>query len=195
MNVFNGPKKQYDDKMAAMDEQLCALIKQRIDYTEKSYLVPPPKNIVDWAEKYELSEEMLQTIFSDFEVDRYKPSVEPEKFRKNIPVLKSVKINKYIYTVIFIRQYANASVLHMTIDWDSTSDQSDHEYPPHLKLYIGEEFRCRKSGGGGTQGHTTQDFIISPPLPDDISGLSFYFYQDVDKEDQENRTEFDICID
>jgi hypothetical protein len=182
----------YDDQIDAMDEKICALIKQRIHYTQNNNLLPPLKKITEWAKTYELPAEMLMTLFSDLEVERYKPPVKPNEFRKNIPVLKSVEINNYIYTVIFLRQYGNASVVHVTINWAPTTQQSN---PPLLELYMGEEYRCEALGGGGTSGHIAHDFIISPALPDELSGMKFYFYHQMEKEEQEIRTEFVISID
>jgi hypothetical protein len=42
-------------------------------------------------------------------------------------------------------------------------------------LFLGEHYDCRASGGGGTEGHISYNFIVSPPFPDDISGLDLVF--------------------
>ncbi|WP_445486628.1 hypothetical protein [Niallia sp. 03133] len=44
-------------------------------------------------------------------------------------------------------------------------------------------------------GHISYDFIISPPLPDELSGLTFYFYHLMEKDGQNIRTVFVISID
>jgi hypothetical protein len=42
-------------------------------------------------------------------------------------------------------------------------------------LSLGEQYDCRITGGGGTEGHISYNFIVSPPLPDNLSGLDVIF--------------------
>ncbi|MFT8320991.1 MAG: hypothetical protein ABF649_08810 [Bacillus sp. (in: firmicutes)] len=107
-------------------------------------------------------------------------------------LLKSKEVNHFIYTVSFVRQYSNASVLHVTVDWDSTTNR---KHPPLLELYLGEAYHCRSSGGGGTEGHVAHEFIITPTLPDDLSKLQLHFYHEDENDNQENSTEFVILVD
>ena len=47
-------------------------------------------------------------------------------------------------------------------------------------LSLGENYECRKDSGSGSDGHFRQNYIVSPPIPDDPSGLKLVFkeYQD-----------------
>ncbi len=46
------------------------------------------------------------------------------------------------------------------------------------ELQIGEEYDCRTEGGGGSTDHYTYKFIVSPPIPDNPSGLTLVFKED-----------------
>lgn len=68
----------------------------------------------------------------------------------------------------------------MNTDSNTTDDvdewhQREHT---HFELFIeGEKdhYDCRNEGGGGTKGHETFTFIVSPALPDDISKYKLVF--------------------
>lgn len=69
----------------------------------------------------------------------------PNGFRKHLPILKSVELDDHIYTMTFIRQYENASVVHFHIDWEEETDDemihSRHFRNRHFwDLQIGEHY-------------------------------------------------------
>ncbi|SDM42288.1 hypothetical protein [Bacillus sp. OK048] len=172
---FEKPTEHYDERLYPIDEQLCSLLKQRKDTSNNNPGFPPLEHISKWAEKYELYENLLRTIFGVLrDEDDFRPRVEPTNFQKYIPVLKSVEKEQCLYTVTCIRQYTNASVVNFIIEWEPGEEE---QFPRHSywHLWLGEEYDCRQTGGGGSEGHISYNFIVSPPLPDDISGLDLIF--------------------
>nr|WP_259546525.1 hypothetical protein [Heyndrickxia oleronia] len=110
------------------------------------------------------------------------PVVEPKGFLKNIPILKSFEKDDVFYSVTFVRQYENASVVHFNIDRENVNDEMSRSFrePTFFNLSIeGNEvdYDCRNEGGGGSGGHESYTFIVSPALPDDFSELKFVFKQ------------------
>jgi len=172
---FERPSEHYDEQLYSIDEQICYLLKQRKDISNNNPGFPPLEDISKWAEKYNLYEDLLKSIFGVLENDEhFRPQVEPTNFQKYIPVLKSVEKEQCLYSITFIRQYANASVVNFNIDWESVKEDRFH----HLsfwELWIGEGYDCRAAGGGGSEDHINYKFVVSPPLPNDISGLNFIF--------------------
>lgn len=138
----------YDERLLPIDEQICALFKKRKDISEKNPGFPPTG-----------------------------PYVEPKGFRKYEPILKSVEKGECMYTLSFVRQYENASVINLIIDWESENDSPDDRFHRHTfwELVLGEQYDCRMSGGGGSDGHISYNFIVSPPLPDNLSGMDLVF--------------------
>ncbi len=82
-----------------------------------------------------------------------------------------------MYTVTFIRQYSNASVVYLYSDWDSTNEVFNEDKPhSFFQLSIDNTYDCwSEGGGGGTDGHMSHHFVVSPALPDNPSGLSLQF--------------------
>ncbi|MCY0902632.1 MAG: hypothetical protein OWU32_10680, partial [Firmicutes bacterium] len=93
-------------------------------------------------------------------------------------VLKSVAKGEDMYTVTFIQQYDNASVVHLHID--SVPRAQDAESSPPLRhsqfsLSIAEGYDCYSHGGGGMGDHRTHTFVVHPPVPDVPLGLLLIF--------------------
>lgn len=120
---FNRPTDHYDERVKQIDEKICELIKQRKENSNQNPGYPPFEYISSWAQKFNLYEELLKSIFASLWSDKiYKPVVEPEKFQSNLPVLNSIEIDKRLFSIVFIRQYSNCSIVNFNIDWDSTND-------------------------------------------------------------------------
>lgn len=168
----------YKKELFEIDEQICALLKQRKDLSSDHLGFPTDEVFSKWAQKYDLYEDYLSSLFGTIKMhDFFKPRVEPYGFRKHLSVLKSVEVDERFYTVTYIRQYENASVVHLNIDWDVRNDtlidlQLNHN---NIALSIGKPYDCRSDGGAGSKGNSMHNFIVSPPLPDDISGMTLVF--------------------
>ncbi|WP_339230864.1 hypothetical protein NSQ77_10655 [Oceanobacillus sp. FSL K6-2867] len=177
---FEPPTPYYNDKIKSIDEQICDLIRRRKDLSNNDPGFPTKELITNWAGKYNMHEEYLNSVFSHFLSEEiYRPIIEPKGFLKTIQILKSLEKNDCFYTVTFIRQYKNASVIHFTVDTD-ISDEEHEAFPEHkffeLSIVGGEiEYDCRNEGGGGSGCHTAYTFVVSPPLPDDVSGYELQF--------------------
>lgn len=95
---FDRPTDHYDEKISSIDEQICALLKQRKDVSDSNPGFPTNEYIYSWAGKYDLYEDLLNSIFSTLGIEEeFKPRVEPKNFIKHIPILKSVEIDERLY--------------------------------------------------------------------------------------------------
>lgn len=177
---FERPTEHYDERVMPIDEQLSALLKQRKELSDNNPGFPPFERIAAWAEKYELYEDFLMAVFGTLmSEERFKPVVQPENFRKHIPVMLSFEDGEFFYTLNSIRQYGNASVATFNMDWDATTEAPSHTHNrhDHFELFIGESYDSRMTTGGSTSGHSSYNYVISPPLPDDLSGIELVFKQ------------------
>lgn len=173
MMPFERPTEHYNERLITVDEQICELLKYRKELSDHNPGFPPFEYISKWAKTFDLSEDFLKAVFGTLlNEEHFKPMVEPSGFRKHIPVLKSVEDGEFFYTINSIRQYNNASVVTFTMDWDVTTEvpSNPHKYS-HYEMHIGEKYDCRMTNGGGASGHASYNYVISPPLPDDISGI------------------------
>lgn len=86
------------------------------------------------------------------------------------------------YTVTFLRQYENASIVQLHID------REDRDVPTELPDMIQEysilelvikggkiDYDCRFEQGSGSRGQTAYTYIVSPALPDDLSNIELVF--------------------
>ena len=110
---------QYDQQLLMMDEHLCALLKQRKEISNNNPGQSPNESISKWAEKYGVYEDLLNSLFGLLRNEEiFRPQVEPNNFRRHLPVMKAFEQAERLYSITFIRQYDNASVIYLTIDWD-----------------------------------------------------------------------------
>lgn len=170
------PTTYYDERIKQIDEKICELIKQRKEISNNNPGYPPFEYVTNWAEKFDLYDELLKSIFNSLWNEKmFKPLVEPEGFLRNLPVLKSIEVDNRLFSVISIRQFSNSSIVNFNIDWD-TSGLSEHQSRhTFFELFIDEQYDCRMADGTGGNGHFHYNFIVSPPLPDNISGIELIF--------------------
>lgn len=169
----------YDKRVESIDEKICELISQR-KLISSDPGDPTSQHIATWSKKYNLNEDFLNDVFSHLpREDMYKPIEEPKGFLKNIPVLKSFEDNNVFYSVPFIRQYENASLVHLNIDKDISEEKpGDMQQFTFIELSIEDssmEYDCRNNQGGGSGGHISFDYIVTPPLPEDTSSIKLIF--------------------
>lgn len=181
--------KYNDSRLVTIDEQICALLQQRKEQAAHTPGLPSDDTISKWAQQYGFDDTFLALFFQLIKSEKYYTSkVEPSGFRHYIPVLKTVEKGERLYTVSYVRQYDNASVVQLLIDWDEQQEpqltiQQKLERK-HFGLYIDASYECRSKGTGGSNGHESSTYVVTPPLPDDLRGLHFVFteYEDAFEE-------------
>jgi hypothetical protein len=174
---FRRPTEHYDARLLGLDEQLCELLKLRMDISNGNPGFPSDEQIAKWASAYGLYEDYLKKVFGTLiTLEHFRPRVEPSGFRKQIPISQSVEVDECFYTVATIRQYTNASVVVLHVDRNATVDKPDGrpEYS-HFELFAGVPYDCWNHGGSGSREHFSYKFVVSPALPDDLSGIELVF--------------------
>lgn len=124
---------------------------------------------------YGFQKEYLESFFTTLGLeDSFKAIIELVEFRKYVPILKNRENEGVMYTVTYIRQYGNASVLYLHPDFENRNESIESSYrDDFFDLFIDDMYICYSEGGGGTTGYISSSYIISPTLPDDISGIEF----------------------
>ncbi|MET3505371.1 hypothetical protein [Halalkalibacter oceani] len=166
------PVNFYEERLKAIDEDICMMISTRKQLSSNPGF-PPLEYIADWSKKYGLYESLLFTFFKDLlEEERFRPIIEPEGFRTHVPVFKSYNEGELLYTIPFLRQYSNASVVHLNIDWNpQNSEVTSKLQKVFYELDFGNSYECRKESGSGNRGHQHIKFVITPVLPDNLEGI------------------------
>ncbi|MFL0251031.1 hypothetical protein ACJDT4_11410 [Clostridium neuense] len=175
---FKRPTDHYDEEIKYIDEKICELINKRKEISKDNPGYPPFDYIVSWAEKFNLYEEFLKSLFGALMNEKmYKPLIKPKVFKKTLPVLKCIEIDNHLFSITCIRQYSNASVVNFNVDWDSTSESLEDSTRRHtnFEMFIDEKHDCQMLNGTGGSGHFHYNFVVSPALPDDLSGIEIVF--------------------
>ncbi|RIW28930.1 hypothetical protein D3H55_20400 [Bacillus salacetis] len=196
---FEPPTNHYDHKLEAVDEQICQLIHKRKEISNNNSGFPTKELILKWSKKYNFYEDFLNSTFSHFfHEEVYKPVVEPRGFQKNVPVLKSFETDGTFYTVTFVRQYRNASIVHFTMDKED-SEQGHRDFEDHsyfdLSISGGKtDYDCRNNFGGGSGTHHSFTYTVSPALPENLSDITFIFQELKLPFQKPTGVEFEICL-
>ncbi|MTH53409.1 hypothetical protein GKZ89_08265 [Bacillus mangrovi] len=163
-----------------ISREICRFIGLRKEAAAGTFHMPSDEDFSRWAQEFGLEQEMLEAVFLALEnEEQYQEKVEPEGFRKLLPVMKTAEAGGSFYTITYIRQFENASTVFLHADWE----EEDHQHLKgidHFSMQIDERFSCRFEGGGGGDGTYTHRFIVSPALPDDLRGISLLFTETED---------------
>lgn len=177
---FQRPTEYYDRRLLERDEQLCSLLQERRLKSEGNPGFPPSEQIKDWAEKYGFYEDYLNSFFSfllNGDKD-YRPVIEPRGYRRCLLAGKSVEHEDAIFSVTAIRQYANASVVSLHIDWASEeawADESPLRRHVHYDLLLESPYEAWFDGGSGSGRQQSCSYVVTPSLPDDLEGVKLVF--------------------
>lgn len=171
------PAVDYDDNLTEIDEQICALIRQRKDILNNKQALPTEELVAKWSARYGLYEGLIESLFTTMmNEEHFRPTTEPAGFRRHIQILQAIEQGDYVFSLTSMRQYSNASVIVINIDWEAPEDQHyNHETMIRLELSIGEDYDCRMINGSSNSDHAAYKYVVSPPLPDDLSGMEFRF--------------------
>ena len=174
---YRRPTTHYDERIKTIDKKICKLINSRKEISHNNPGYPPFEYISNWAKEFNLYDEQLKSIFGAmWNEDLYKPSVEPKEFLGNLPVLKSIEIEKRLFSITSIRQYSNSSIVNFNIDWDNINASPERQLRhTSFNLFINEIYDCQMLDGCGGDGHFHYNFLVSPPLPDTFSGIKLIF--------------------
>ncbi|HDR7795665.1 TPA: chorismate mutase [Bacillus luti] len=174
---FERPTDHYDERLYAIDEKICTLLKERKELSDGNPGFPADEAISNWAKQYGLYPDYLNSLFSSMmDEEEFKPRVEPNKFKKHIPVLKTFEQNGTVYTVTFIRQYSNASVVYLYKEWDSKNNKLNEKNTHTLvELSVNDTYDCWAEGWSGSDGHVSYQFVVSPALSNNLSGIRLLF--------------------
>lgn len=173
---FQPPTDYYCEQLTPVDEQICALIAKRKELSDNNAGFPGIESITEWCHRYELNEAMTQSLFAtmyneNFFSDHFQ--VEPTGFLKFVSILKWVEIDNILYSVTHMKQYSNASVIYIETEVNNSEPYVRLGHA-RVELFISPDYQSRQHQGSGHDKGMQYSFVVSPPLPDDVTGLEFH---------------------
>jgi hypothetical protein len=183
LKKFRYPE-HYDQRAASYDEKILSLLNERKTAADNDPGIPPEEQLDQWAEKYGLYPDYVKAIFGTIRMEEdLRPRAEPEGFIKYVPVMRSAERDGKLYSMTAVKQYSNASVITMSVEWDETAEErGPGGYPlfGQLRLFIEGGYDCRTGGAKGGNGSVSFTFTVVPPLPEKLEETTFVFkeYED-----------------
>jgi len=165
----------YCELLAPIDEQICALLAKRKELSNANPGFPGVDLISAWCERFGLNEDKIRRTFASMGSDpTFLPheQIEPTKFLKFVPILKSVELDNILYAVTYMKQYKNASVVTIEAELNSSEENVRLAFGG-CELFISPKYQCRPGGGSGSSKGMQHSFVVTPSLPDDVTGLEF----------------------
>ena len=172
---FQPPTDYYCEPLAPIDEQICALLAKRKELSENKPGFPTLELISAWCERYELNEAMMQGLFTAMYNENAfsaHSQIEPVGFLKFVSILKFMEIDSVLYAVTHMKQYNNASVVYIETEINN-SEPNVRLGHARVELFISTDYQCRQDGGSGQGKGMQYSFVVTPPLPDDVTGVEF----------------------
>ncbi|SHN50536.1 hypothetical protein [Desulfitobacterium chlororespirans] len=172
---FHPPTDYYCKELAPLDEEICSLLAKRKELSNQNPGFPDPDLIAQWSQAFGLKEYWLCLVFAHLlSEEQIHIPVEPVEFLRFIPVLRSVTVDKLSHTVTYLKQYSNASIVYIETEV-ITPEPFGHLGHAMFELSIAPEYLCTLNGGGGSGKTMQHSFVVTPPLPDDVSEVEFHF--------------------
>ncbi|MGM0790774.1 hypothetical protein ABXS71_12010 [Bacillus infantis] len=169
----------YDQRAVPYDEKILSLLIERKTAADNNPGTPPEDQLEQWAEKYGLYPDFVKAIFGTMRIEEeLRPRAEPEDFIKYVPVMRSAERDGKLYSMTAVKQYSNASVITMAVEWDGTAEEhvpGRYDLMGHFRLYIEGGYDCRARGAKGGNGSMSYTFTVVPPLPENLEEISFVF--------------------
>lgn len=163
-------KKPHHPQIKEIDKQICALLQERKIRSEGNPGIPSDVVLKEWADQFQLEEEMLYSIFfTAYNEEMFKPVAVPTRYEKSIPLQKWYEKDAIIYSIASMQQYENASVLVMQTTWDESRYKDDR--PIFTTLDLGSSYQVTATDGVGSSGTKIERFVVFPRLPDDLSTI------------------------
>ena len=170
-DYFEPPTVRYCEELKPLDDEMCRILQKRMEISKGDPGFPPIPLIEQWASKYGVSPRLVRSLFNVlyYQSQAEKIQIQPEGFQRLVPILRSESSNGATYTVLSTHQYKNASVIRIVIEIEGDLSADF----PRLELDLGPNYEVRGQHGSGSRGVIEHDFVVIPPVPDDLFGVNF----------------------
>ncbi|MBT2293228.1 hypothetical protein J7E73_29800 [Paenibacillus albidus] len=166
----------YNGETQRIDEQILGLVKQRRAMAGGKRFVPGAELLEEWAAKFGMETDQLMFILHSLnDQERNYHLREPGELLAVLPLMKKTISGDCEYMLTHVMQHKEASLVTLEIKYLLEEDAGEVYLKPNLTLEVlgGEEYNIRRHGSHGGGLHTQMQFMIIPPLPDDLGGLEF----------------------
>ena len=172
--VLHAPTDYYCQEVELVDERLCALIAERQQISRDNPGFPGAERIEDWRQRYGIDVVRTWHIFSILCREQSVLLIfpVPTGFLRFLPIAKSVEVDGVVYAVTHMKQYENVSIVYVEISLETLEENVQIKYG-QVHLSITPTYTCEQHSGSGHGKYIQASFVVTPPLPDNVSQLAF----------------------
>lgn len=175
--ILIGSSEPYNEDIKEIDEQIMRLVQKRKNLAAGGNFIPATEQVQIWQEEFGLSElkiyELIRMLnrsakrrsFSDFSGE----------LRTVVPIMKQTNTGKFTLKMTHMMQYENWSELHINVRYaESLEEDVSLNLNFTLDIYGKEiQYNVRRGSGSSHSNEAQMQFMVEPPLPDELEGLSF----------------------
>lgn len=161
---------EYNDGFKEIDEKILKLIMERQSMAKGKRFFPNKEVVEAWSKQFDMKVPELNLFLHTINWGA-RPIHPNEKgeLKGILPIMKKTVKDEIEYTLTHAMLYEQYSEVHLDIINKGEGSHMTHIHPQiHLKVIGDKEYFVENHGmhGGGNQ--TSMQFLVSPPLPEDL---------------------------
>ncbi|WP_040952062.1 hypothetical protein [Gorillibacterium massiliense] len=172
---LRGIPNEYNQTIKEIDERIIELISLRRTKVEGRRYYPSIEQIAEWSTRFELDESQIHYIMQSLQ-DQIRLDFPDELGELNnvLSIMKKSVAESCEYTLTHAMQYEKASIVFVEIKLLDNS-QGEVHLKPNLFLHIinNQQYSVRRHGSRGGGAQTEMQFMVIPPLPENLENLEF----------------------
>ncbi|MRN55564.1 hypothetical protein [Paenibacillus monticola] len=175
-SALRGIPNDYNDEAKKIDEQILGLIQQRKAISGGKRLFPEQEVLEQWAAKFDLELNQISLILSSLNegLPRRHFWDEPGLLLGVLPIMKRIVTEDFEYVLSHAMQHEKLSIVTLEIKYlKETTDQVHIRPTLDLVVLSDTEYEVTRNHGHGGGGQIQMRFMVSPPLPNDLTSVEF----------------------
>ncbi|CQR52313.1 hypothetical protein [Paenibacillus riograndensis] len=173
---IRGMQNVYNDEAKQIDEQILELFRQRKAVSGGKGLFPDTETIEEWATRFELQPDEITFILSSLNEARPRRKFweEPGVLRGVLPIMQTTLQDDVEYTLTHALQHEKLSIVTLEIKYLKETVGQVSINPLLTLAVVGDtDYEIDGYGARGGGAHFHMQFMVWPPLPEDLSFVEF----------------------
>lgn len=166
---------EYNEEAEKIDYQLIQLVKHRRKLSAGKRFFPPEKLLEQWAEEFDLDIDKIHYILHNLEENQlYFEPEGPGSLKTVVPLMKKKIAHDCEHVLTHMMQYERGSVVKMNIKYTG-KDASEVMLQANLILEVisKQVYQVTRYGSSGSTARADVDFLVVPPLPENLEEVEF----------------------
>ncbi|MGN7764559.1 hypothetical protein [Paenibacillus sp. 22594] len=173
---IRGMQNEYNDEAKRVDEQILELYRQRKSVSGGKNLFPDPETVEQWSVQLGLEASEIRFILSNLNEARPRRHFweEPGALLGVLPIMKTTLQDDAEYTLTHAMQHEKLSIVTLEIRYLKETVGHVNVNAELMLAVVGDtDYEIDGHGAHGGGAHLQMQFMVSPPLPEEISSVEF----------------------